>query len=278
MGVRISKLKSKTPKFYHLLFVVLALCSRTTSAHDFWILPHDALAQQDGKVLFELRIGPGWPGKLSARLPGLIASFDAWDQLGKRKVEGHDGSLVIGHIKTRSPGATIAALTTNGAKITLPADEFEDYLREEGLNKVIHARKLNGESAQPGVELFFRCAKTLVFVDNKSNGYDKIIGLERELVPETDPLSYKPGTAFSVKLLQNGVPLRNTQVKAELNSTPPTVLRAITDADGRVSFNLPVAGEWLFSAVDMVASPYEDADWKSIWASLTLPVSDGNKK
>lgn len=34
-------------------------------------------------------------------------------------MSGHDGALVIGHLKNRVPGATIVGLTTNGAQITL---------------------------------------------------------------------------------------------------------------------------------------------------------------
>lgn len=259
-----------------LFFAIFVLCYGNAFAHDFWILPHDAMSKNGQKVIFELRIGPGVPGKQTPRLPGLIATFNAQDALGQWKVEGHDGALVIGHLKTRSPGATIASLTTNGAKITLPADEFEDYLKEEGLNKIIAARKENGETTQPGVELFYRCAKSLILVDNQSKGYDKVLGLEHELVPVTEPLSYKPGTPFVVKLLASSKPLAGLQVKAELNTTPPTILRATTDEKGLASFNLPEKGEWLFSSVDMDVSPDENADWKSIWASLTLPVAGGH--
>ena len=260
-------------KASHLFFALFALCSSNAFAHDFWILPHDAMSKKDEKVIFELRIGPGVPGKQTPRLPGLIDTFSATDALGQQKVEGHDGALVIGHLKTRVSGATVVSLTTNGAKITLPADEFEDYLKEEGLGKIVKARQENGESEQPGVEIFYRCAKSVILVDNQSSGYDTVLGLEHELVPVTDPLKYKPGTPFVVKLLAASQPLANLQVKAELNTTPPVILRTTTDENGFARFKLPEKGEWLFSAVDMDVSPVDDADWKSIWASLTIPVA-----
>lgn len=266
----------KLIKVSGLFLATLALCGTNAFAHDFWILPHDAMSKNGDKVIFELRIGPGVPGKQTPRLPGLIATFDAQDALGQQNVEGHDGALVIGHLKTRVPGATITSLTTNGAKITLPADEFEDYLKEEGLNKIVKARAENGESDQPGVELFYRCAKSVILVDNQSKGYDNVLGLEHELVPLTDPVQYTPGKPFVVRLLASSRPLARLLVKAELNTTPPTILRAITDKNGLASFNLPMKGEWLFSSVDMDVSPVDGADWKSIWASLTIPVAEGN--
>ncbi|MFI3014205.1 DUF4198 domain-containing protein [Klebsiella aerogenes] len=267
----------KLIKIPRLFLFSLALYSVNVFAHDFWILPHDAMSKSGDRVFFELRIGPGVPGKQTPRLPGLIATFDSTDAMGQRKIEGHDGALVIGHLKTRTAGATLASLTTNGAKITLPAGEFEDYLKEEGLDKIVRARQENGESEQPGIEIFYRCAKSIILVDNQSKGYDRILGLEHELVPLTDPVRYKPGTPYRVRLLANSQPLANLQVKAELNTTPPTILRTTTDDKGIASFNLPVKGEWLFSSVDMDISPVDGADWKSIWASLTLPIAAGDK-
>ena len=249
-----------------------AILSPPSIAHDFWILPHDASGKTGDSVVFELRIGPGWPGKRTPRLQNLISTFNAVDPQGSRAVEGHDGALVIGHLKNRVPGANVVTLTTNGAQITLPANEFEDYLEEEGLSKIIAARRQTDDSKQPGVEIFTRYAKTLILVDSNSSGFDKVIGLERELVPRTDPLKYKPGAPFQVQLLSRKKTLSGIQVKAELNTTPPTVIKAVTDANGMVTFTLPEQGEWLFSAVDMLPADNPDADWHSLWASLTLPL------
>ncbi|TNV10188.1 DUF4198 domain-containing protein [Buttiauxella sp. B2] len=252
------------------ILICVAMLSTSVSAHDFWILPHDPTGAVGDKVIFELRIGPGWPGTRTARIPGLISTFNAWDIQGKRLVEGHEGALVIGHLKNRVPGTTTVGLTTNGAQITLAADEFEDYLKEEGLNKVILKRRENQESGQPGVEIFSRFAKTLIQVGDKSEGYDRVVGLERELVLLTDPLKYQPGEPLELKLLAHGNPLQGIQVKAELNTSPPTIIKAITNVEGKASFALQEKGEWLFSAVDMEPSSDPDADWHSLWASLTV--------
>lgn len=254
----------------------LLIFSTAASAHDFWILPYAAYNMKGDDVLYELRIGPGWPGKRTARLPGLISTFDAWDAEGKREVVGHDGALVIGHIKSRINGAMVTALTTNGAILTLPAQEFENYLQEEGLSKIIQARREAGDSGQPGIELFTRYAKTLTVVDDSSEGYDRIIGLKRELIALNDPLHYQSGKPFTVRLLASRKALEGIQVKAELNTTLPTVLKETTNSRGEVTFVLPKGGEWLFSAVDMEPAEMSDADWHSMWASLTLLLDGGN--
>lgn len=253
-----------------ILLFALPLFSISVSAHDFWIVPHEPAGAVKDDVVFELRIGSGWPGKRSVRIPGLISTFDAWDAEGKLPVSGHDGALVIGHLKNRVPGATIVGLTTNGAQITLSGAEFEDYLMEEGLSKIRQLREERRESDQPGTEIFTRFAKTIILVGGRSEGYDRHVGLRRELVLQTDPVKFQPEKPVILSLLAEGKPLSGVQVKAMLNTSPPIQIKTTTDQEGKVKFRLPAGGEWLFSAVDMEPSDDPDAQWRSLWASLTV--------
>lgn len=253
----------------------LSVFSMSAPAHDFWIVPHQPAGAVKDNVVFELRIGPGWPGKRSVRLPGLISTFDAWDAEGKFPVSGHDGTQVIGHLTNRMPGATVVGLTTNGAQINLSAAEFNDYLQEEGLSKILQSRQKSQDSDQPGTEIFTRFAKAIILVDGRSEGYDRHVGLSRELVLQTDPMLFQPDKPVMLSLLAEGKPLPGIQVKAMLNTSPPTQLKATTDQEGKVTFRLPTEGEWLFSAVDMEPSSDPDAQWHSLWASLTVLLKPG---
>jgi uncharacterized GH25 family protein len=244
----------------------------SVQAHEFWMIPHDAQSRTDAQVLFELRIGSGLPGKQSVRLPGLIGDFTATDSEGEYAVRGHDNSRIIGHIKPRVAGATRVALRTNDALITLSAAEFEAYLQEEGLEKVIRQRKENGDSALPGSELYSRCAKTIVLVDGNSQGFDKAVGMPLELIPLTEPLQYQPGKAYHLRLVRDGKPLVGAQVKALLQGKKDWFLKAMTDANGEVAIVLPESGVWLFSSEDMVPSQSPDAEWESLWASVTMEI------
>ncbi len=154
-------------------------------------------------------------------------------------MSGHDGAVVIGHLKNREPGETVVCLTTNGAQINLSAADFEDYLQEEGLNKIHQSRQKSKESNQPGIEIFTRFAKTIILVDGRSEGYDRHVGLRRELVLQTDPMLFQPEKPVVLSLLAEGKPLPGIQVKAMLNTSPPTQLKAITDQAGKVTFIEP---------------------------------------
>lgn len=255
------------------LFVVLSM---SVNAHEFWMVAHDNNTQIDKKVLFELRIGSGWPGEKTPRIPNLINSFKAWDKKGQYDVSGHDGTFVLGHVKPRVSGATVIALHTNPAQLNLPADEFEEYLKEEGLDKIIQDRADTGQSDLPDLEYFSRSAKTILIANNNSEGFDKEVGLPLELTPLTDPLKWQKGTKFELQLLLDGQPLADTQVKAQVQSDPTVKLITRTDNDGKVSVQLPDSGLWLFSAVDMKRADIPDVDWQSVWASLSVEVGNND--
>lgn len=246
----------------------------TVQAHEFWMIPHDAQSQKDAQVLFELRIGSGLPGKQSVRFPGLVSAFTAHDAKGSYDVSGRDNSLVIGHLRPRVSGATIAALRTNQAQITLPATEFERYLQEEGLTKVIRLRQEEGDSAQPSTELYSRCAKSIILVDGESTGFDQPVGQPLEIIPLSEPLGYQPGQPYRLRLLRDGKPLASAQIKAQLQGKTRYLLKAVSNAQGEAEISLPEAGVWLFSAVDMMPADNPDADWQSLWASVTLDIGE----
>jgi hypothetical protein len=49
------------------------------------------------------------------------------------------------------------------------------------------------------------------------------------------------------------------------------LVRAVTNANGMVTFDLQDPGLWLISIVHMIpCNPCPDADWESCWASLVL--------
>ena len=59
-----------------------------------------------------------------------------------------------------------------------------------------------------------------------------------------------------------------------MNRQDPSVKLALrTGKDGRVRFRLPRGGMWLIKAVHMIpAPPASNADWESLWASLTFEL------
>jgi uncharacterized GH25 family protein len=58
-----------------------------------------------------------------------------------------------------------------------------------------------------------------------------------------------------------------------LHQSGETLASIRTDAAGRVRVPLSRSGVWLVKAVHMIPAPAgADADWESIWASLTFEL------
>lgn len=253
--------------------LTLLLLTPMAHAHEFWLVPHDGVTTKGEKVAFELRIGPTWPGVQTPRPSDLIRWFKAQDALGTRDIPGRDGSLVVGHMDAREPGATVVAMRTHNVSLDLPGSEFNQYLQEEGLTNILDLRRKFGLMDTPSREVFSRCAKSIIFVDGQSQGFDQQMDLPLELIPRNDPMKLHEGSPLKLQLLFNGQPLPGALIKAQLKADPVIELTAISDSQGFVNFTLPDSGLWLFNAVHMEPSAELDTDWESLWASLTMELS-----
>ena len=77
--------------------------------------------------------------------------------------------------------------SSNGSSTELPADRFEDYLRQYGLDGIVTERARRGEKAKPGRERFYRYAKALLTGTAKSATATRPLGFAYEIVPGDDP-------------------------------------------------------------------------------------------
>ena len=92
-----------------------------------------------------------------------------------------------------------------------------------------------------------------------------------EIVVEANPYELAPTALLPVRILHLGKPVPNILVKAFNRADPQSPRQARTDAEGRVRLDGVPSGEVLISAVQMMrAEPKTNAEWSSLWASLTF--------
>ncbi|MCA1580498.1 MAG: DUF4198 domain-containing protein [Acidobacteria bacterium] len=99
-------------------------------------------------------------------------------------------------------------------------------------------------------------------------------------LPGTDPAGFArvespagAGSPMKFRLLYEDKPLAGALVKAICRDDPDKTVTARSGKDGGVSIRLPRRGVWLVEAVHMVAAPKGvDADWESIWTSVTFEI------
>jgi uncharacterized GH25 family protein len=251
----------------------LLLTAATAWAHDFWLEPSTFRPAPGATVAVGLRVGQDFIGDPVPRLSALIAMFSVRQNGVDRAVGGSDRIDPAGFLRADGSATAIIGYASTGSYIELPADRFEDYLRQYGLDDIIASRAERGEHDKPGHERFYRFAKALLTGLRSSADVSKPIRLDYEIVPDNDPtLRLEP---FRGHLLLRGKPLPGARVVALLHGEPSVRLQTVSDAQGVFTLPLPRAGIWLIKSVRMErAWFFSGEDWDSLWASLTFEIPE----
>lgn len=244
-----------------------------SAAHVFWLQISEYHAKSGELLKLRFRVGDQFPGEVVPRNDARIVKFAWAGPEGEKAVVGRDADEVAGIAKFKAAGEYVFGYECTPASITLEAAKFDSYLEEEGLDKIKAMRV--GVEPKPVAEMYSRCAKAIVNVGGEGGevGFDRVLGLRMELVPETSPEAAVASGSMTVKLLRDGKPLVGTLVKAHNSADWAVPLTARTDAEGRVKLAIAKPGIWVLNAVDMAAAPKDSkADWESVWASLSFEV------
>ncbi len=260
---------------------ILASCLASLSAvgvltaHDFWVQPSRYRVEPGTALGFRLFVGDHFRGEPFARYASLIERFVVAGPAGEKPTLGLEGAEPAGVARVDQPGLYVAGYRSRHSYAQLGAEKFESYLREEGLEWVSALRSDRGESGQPVREAFSRCAKALIQVGPVDQGaHDRQLGFRLELMAERNPYSLKPGDELPVQLLFEGKPLAGVLVVFMSEQNPYDRRSGRTDQNGRISSALSEDGLWMVKAVHMVEPPPDlDANWESLWASLTFEVA-----
>ncbi len=257
-----------------LLFVSLFTLSFFAFAHEFWLLPKKWQVEPGQPVQLQLRVGEGFSG-------------EPWEAATSRVTSLHSllGKTVTDHLNTLQkqgidnlfltfdrPGTHLVTLSTNSKYIELEAHKFEDYLKEDGLEHIRQMRRQTGQSERPGREFYRRDAATLIQVGGTPTAvFFKKTGFDLQILPQQNPLLVTPGSLLTFQIWFQGKPLPGALVRhwhrtasGEVNLT-----FQISDRKGKLRFQVP-EGEQMLSLVHMMPhSKPAEADWQSIWGSLT---------
>lgn len=265
-----------TPTAMNLFAAALALGAGAAAfGHEFWIEPGSFRPDVGAALRVELRQGSTrFRGESVARDESAIESFVIAGAGGELPVVGRSGGAAS-FARPEAHGTWVVAYRSRRSPVELPASEFESYLQEHGLTPILSQRVRLGESAQPGHEVFSRCAKAIVCAGPPCEpiGHDRVIGLTLEIVPAVHPDRVVPGDELPVTLLFQGKPLPGATVVGVSRADPDALDRQVTDGEGRAVLHPASAGPWMCTVVHMVRAPAGvDADWESFWASLTLEI------
>ncbi|MBG9388649.1 DUF4198 domain-containing protein [Caenimonas aquaedulcis] len=245
-------------------------------SHEFWMVP-DRFHPAGDSVSLAMQVGENFSGELVGVSTAFVTQLH-------RRAAGRASDLRA-FIPAAPSGAMQVPLAGSGTQlfwadtqpshVELDAGRFHAYLHDEGLDGIIDARTRAGTADQPGRERFRRHVKTLVnTAAEPGDAALHVTGQRLEIVPLSDPTAAPAGGDLVFEVLWEGKPLPRALVKFwHRRGGQLLLIRATTDAQGRLVATPPFAGTWMASVVHMIpATDSPQDDWDSHWGSLTFEM------
>ena len=251
-------------------------------AHEYWLAPSAYRAAAGDTLSVRAYVGTGFCGepKPYAATRARVLDLRTDHVTDLRQVALNGGDDYARFVAPDAGGASISFESTF-AIIQMPADEFDAYLKLEGLLGPLQARADKGLSVGPGRERYARCCRTWIAGRDLSRALQPV-GLTFEVFPLADPAH---GSTVPFRVLLRGKPLAGALVRAwrrpllndatpflaSVRDSVPARFQARTRADGSVRVPVNAPGEWMISCVHMEPTDNSrEADWQSYWANFTF--------
>ncbi|WP_020604532.1 DUF4198 domain-containing protein [Spirosoma spitsbergense] len=257
------------------LITGLSILVSVAFGHEFWLEPTQFYARVGESIRVQILVGENFTGERSEGKKNRLTQYRHYTATGTEELSptllGDSYGDVTVRLKT--PGTHLISFANTPKFLAMKPDSFLLYLEEDGLDNVIEARKKQGNTDKPSREVYQRCVKTLVQVDNKfDDTFAKNTGLMLEISPTKNPYGQHPGQTAAFRILFDGKPLAGALVRYWNRDAANHVTeeKQRSNAQGTVRFTLR-AGANMVSAVRMIPhnNPAE-ADWHSYWGSLTF--------
>jgi uncharacterized GH25 family protein len=273
-----------TSKIAFAFVGALVLCSGSATAHELFLKSEHAVAS---------------PGTHQIKL--LNGSFDksensvARDRMRDVSIIANGKTIHPPHsawsddeTKTTSmleyeagaPGTYLIGVSTKPKVITLPAKEWADYLKHDGVpdTLAVFEKQNRLENVR---ERYSKHVRAIVQVgEKKTTDYATPLGYPVEILLEQNPYELKQGQEMSFRVLFAGKPVANQFVKVSYeghhghdksgNHVAAHQLR--TDKDGRARFAVDKKSVWYVSLIHMQQIKDAEADYESNWATVTFGV------
>jgi uncharacterized GH25 family protein len=260
-------------------FVSILFLSISAFAHDYWLEPDAFIVKPGQQVIVRMFLGEHLvseeerPFKELANVRFELFSNDGRSDLASR---AQDDETPVAKLDLKKSGTYLVAMERKPQSISIEADRFTNYLKEEGLDAIVRERESRGETGTEGRERYRRFLKTLILVgDKRDDVFKTIVGHELEVVPAGNPYDAKPGDTLKLTVLFQGKPLTGATVFAHNRDNGKVSTQTLrTAADGTIVVKLDHPGQWLVRMVHMRRCvSCKDIDWESFWTSFSFGVN-----
>jgi uncharacterized GH25 family protein len=239
----------------------------------------------------EARIQPG--RMQDARIVGPDGKESAIDD-GQWSFSGRVTKLAASF---EQPGNHVIGIATRAAIARITPENFNFYLRYEGLDDEDKERQALEETDIAAAERYQKYAKAIIQVGTETtDNFDAVFGYPVEIVPLVNPYELTRGDTFRARILRDGEPLANELIYAthegHYDMSPEGIfdelVKVRSDENGEIEFALEEAGRWYVRFIDLertgdqehwysgmlvaVGAEEPRIPYRSDWATLTFEI------
>lgn len=256
------------------LLMLLTFSSSASIAHEYWIEADNYTPEQGDTVALSTHVGQFFIGDEVPNIDALYSDYSVITPTGKSPVLGSLATDPPAYIETEQAGSYIVGQRTLRSLVDMTSEDFTQYLNKQGLEFIIPKIDRNRYEENPITEAYSRCVKSIIQTkgNHSADSLSTAFGYTLEIMPLSNPAQTSINDAFSIQLLYESSPLKNTQVLAlnKDNADAPIIFR--TNDQGIASLKLPYSGVWMLNAVHIIPSKGA-SDWESFWANLTFNIA-----
>lgn len=262
--------------FAPIVTVILFAVSYQGWAQEFWIQPDKGTYTKGDTLKTRFSVGGNFVGETWNLRPEKVKSIQTHQSDKVTELQATEGKNVHLSIPLAVEGSCVVTMQSDPSTIEMPAERFNQYLKEYALDAAISQRKKTNTTDKPGRESYVRNAKLIVQVGSKlDDGYKKVTGLPLEIIPEKNPANYRKGDMVYFKVLFEGKPLFGARAFVWNKVEDRTYTQPIySQQDGRIEVRLFNDGDWMVSVVTMMPSKDTQTDWRSYWGTLVFHVGE----
>lgn len=180
-------------------------------------------------------------------------------------------------------GSGIAAcwIELHPKTLELKPNLIREYLEEIGASDSLKAAWKLATKTQRWRERYTKHAKTFAALGTseqealnaarQDTTWNTPVGLGLEIVPEKNPFSVKAGDTLPVRVLKDGKPLAGFMLGLSREGQKRSTFQR-TDAEGRATFTLGKAGQYLFRGTELRFVSQPELEVESDFTTLTFNV------
>lgn len=172
-------------------------------------------------------------------------------------------------------GTYVLGAAVQPRMISMTASEFNDYLKEDGIDQALADRTAKGKLNEPAKERYAKYVKALIQVGpTRTATFSTLLGHQAEIVPVENPFAIAVGGTLAVRALVMGKPLARYALFASgrAGESDIPVQRVETDAQGIARIRITHAGAWYVKFIHMEEVTDGTATHESRWATLSFAV------